>query len=102
MTVIEELEAITNRMVESDCEMSDYAVLGLDKYKQLAHESLSVYDSNSFPNTTITTVHLPYCILHIKINPQLPSDHLSVGRMTLNDIIIEDILLDDETYQDLL
>jgi len=97
MTVIEELEKIADRMVESGFEIfPDNAILSLYKYKQL----ISELNSDHPEGLVVSRVYLRHCILNITVNTGLPSDHLSIGRMTLNDIIIEDILLDDETYQD--
>lgn len=97
MTVVEELNQIALRMVEEGIELPSFAVLSYKKMRDLLIESahFTLYNSNNVARVDkINRVCISSGVLDIVVNEDLPDHHVSVGRMTINDIIIEDILLD--------
>jgi hypothetical protein len=100
--VIQELDFIASKIVEAGGELPASATLGLSAWKGLLVDLQS--RSSGGPSTggyVSIGVHLSTGHIEIKPSPKVPSDFVGIGRMTKNDIIIEDILLDDETYSDL-
>lgn len=85
-------------MVESGIEIPDSVLMGIGKYNRMNEESQHPhrYMGSYQPKGTTS-----YCVwtvvgqLSIKLNPEKPYDHLSIGRMTLDDFIIEDILFNE-------
>jgi hypothetical protein len=105
MTVMDEVNAIVDRIMKSGMEMSDFIILGTTKMQEIQYEFLSKYrhygSGAGIGGMQIYQYHTAIGMLTIKVNPDLPADHVSVGRITLNDFIIEDILLDDEDYNNI-
>lgn len=105
MTVMEEVDKIIARIIESDMEVSDFIILGVNKMQELQYEFLNKYrnygSGAGIGGMQIYQYHTAIGMLTIRVDPNLPLDHISVGRITLNDFIIEDILLDDEDYNNI-
>lgn len=105
MTVMEEVDKIIARIIESDMEVSDFIILGVTKMQELQYEFLNKYRSYGsgagIGGMQIYQYNTSIGMLTIRVDPNLPVDHVSVGRITLNDFIIEDILLDDEDYNNI-
>ena len=102
MTVMDEVNAIVERIIKSGMEVSDFVILGINKMQELQYEFLNKYrhygSGAGIGGMQIYQYHTAIGMLTIRVDPNLPVDHVSVGRITLNDFIIEDILLDDEDY----
>lgn len=101
MSPIEEIDQIIDRIIGSDMEVSDFVIVGIAKMQELQYEFLNRYrhyGNGHIGGMQIFQIFTKLGMLTIRVNPDLPPDHLSVGRITLNDFIIEDILLDDKDY----
>jgi len=91
-------------MVESGIEIPDSVLMGIGKYNRMNEETqrnhlyMGSYQPRGFAPYYIWTIEGK---LSIELNPEKPYDHLSIGTITLNDFIIEDILLDDEDYNNI-
>ena len=103
MTIIEELDRIASKYVEMDIELPPKALLGVDKMKELQKEFYNKYQNSHGDNigsVRVWQVYLSCGQITIEVSSKVSPDHISIGRMTMNDIIIEDILLDDEEFAD--
>ena len=100
--IIEDLDFIANKIVEAGGELPAFASVGLDAWKEL-NDDLLRWSMNSPTNNEYITINAYLSTGNITIKPshKLPLDFVGIGRITKNDIIIEDILLDDEAYSDL-
>lgn len=100
---IDDINTIANKFAELGLEVPDSVFVGVNTYRKILEQLYSsrmdyTHAAEGIP-TQIQVYHI-HGIATIKTDPNLHPDHLSLGRMTLNDIIIEDILLDDEIYID--
>lgn len=100
MTVIDELTAISSRCLESGMEIPDFAFLGVTKYGQLLNEMSQVVSGpyNGSGGYVQLQAYLPHGIITIKVDYNVPNEHVSIGRITLTDLIFDDIFLDDDRY----
>lgn len=100
MTISEQLDKIAQRIVESGAKVPDCALLGIDAYKALKKEvmdqcfstsnQLSEYGYHNF------SMYIANGRIDIKVKPELDPNHISIGRITLMDFYIEDVLLGEE------
>ena len=101
MKVSEEIDKIAMRMTESFMEVDDSICwLGVDRYRELqqifmGNTRYTVGSSEvRVPNDlNISRYHTCAGTVTIKVNPKLDANHVSIGRITLMDFFIEDILL---------
>jgi hypothetical protein len=102
-SILEDLDFIASRIVETGGELPVFASVGLGAWKELNSELLSRWGGQSSSANGFVTINAYLSTGSITIRPdhKLPLDFVGIGRITKNDIIIEDILLDDETYSDL-
>jgi hypothetical protein len=105
VTVLEEITRLVDKVVESGMEIPDFILMHYDKFNRLNKEGMcnSRYmgsNSYSIRGQTAYQVTTRVGSLAIHIDPNSSSDHLSIGRMTLDDFIIEEILFDKETIND--
>lgn len=94
MKIIDEVDRIACKIIESGVEITpDFVIMGTNKYRQLLTEhNMSQGESNNFGYQSISLVTCTgHHKVHVKSN--VHADHLSIGRITLMDIYIEDILL---------
>jgi hypothetical protein len=102
LRVSEEIEKIVYRMMESFMVIDDSTIcwLGVDRYKQFqkeSYENMRMTTSRDRPHDLNITKYFTMCgAVTIRVNPKLHPEHLSIGRITLMDFFIEDILLGDE------
>jgi len=102
LKVSEEIDKIAMRMTESFMEVDgSICWLGIERYKAFQKESYENMRMSSavrdFPSSLNITNYITFCgSITIKVNPKLHPEHLSIGRITLMDFFIEDILLGDE------
>ena len=98
MTVIQEINQLVLRMVESGIEIPDSVLMGIGKYNKMNEETQHHHRYMGSYQPKGATSYFVWTIkgqLHIKLNPEKPYDHLSIGTITLNDFIIEDILFNE-------
>ena len=103
MTVVDEISEIANKWAELGMEIPGPALLGVDKMRQLMEEMRSNLNhrpgmDEHFATRTIFQIYTAQGPVAINVSSKISPNHCSIGRMTLNDIIIEDILLDDEEF----
>lgn len=99
MTTMDEICEIANRWAEMGIEVPPTALLGTQRMDQLIQEYHGLHNlSDNLMGSTIYTVWTSQGLITVSTNSEVSPDHLSIGRMTLHDIIIEDILLDDEDF----
>ena len=98
MTVIEEVNELVIRMIESGIDLPDSIILGIGKYNQLnketdhSHRYMGGFQPKGYTSYSVWTVKGNFTIA---LDPAMPYYHLSIGRMTLDDFIIEDILFNE-------
>lgn len=102
MTIVDELNQIANRFAELGLEVPETAIVGEKIWHEILFEisqHRGPMDNSDVPKC-VSFMHLHgYCT--IKPNSEVHPNHISIGRMTLTDIIVEDILLDDEVFTDI-
>ena len=98
MTVMEEVNELVIRMIESGIDLPDSILLGIGRYNQLnketdhSHRYMGGFQPKGYTPYSIWTVKGKFTIA---LDPAMPYYHLSIGRMTLDDFIIEDILFNE-------
>ena len=98
MTVTEEINQLVVRMAESGIEIPDSVLMGISKYNKMNketehhHRYMGSYQPKGYTGYSVWTTQGQ---LSITLDPALPDDHLSIGRITLDDFIIEDILFNE-------
>lgn len=101
MTVMQQINKIADKIAESGAIVPDTAFLGIESYKSLQKEVLDQAPSfitsqiASFGNTSFG-LYTAHCYINITVKPDLPPDHVSIGRITLWDFYVEDVLLGEE------
>lgn len=100
MTISGHLDKIAQRIVESGMEVPDCAFLGIDAYETFKKEALEQNFSSMAhipKNAHVSFAMYLMCgKIDIKVKPDLPPNHISIGRITLCDFFIEDILFGEE------
>ena len=98
MTVIEEANELVIRMIKSGIDLPDFILLGIGRYNQLNEETdrsyryMGGFQPKGYTSYSIWTVNGKFTIA---LDPAMPYYHLSIGRMTLDDFLIEDILFNE-------
>ncbi|CAB4124834.1 hypothetical protein UFOVP53_34 [uncultured Caudovirales phage] len=98
MTVIEEINELVNRMIESGIEIPGSVLMGIGKYNKMNEETqhhhryMGSYQPKGATGYCVWTIKGQ---LYVKLNPEKPYDHLSIGTITLDDFLIEDILFNE-------
>ncbi len=96
MQVLCEVDRIAYKIIESGGETSDFVILSTNKYRQMLGEhdierGLSYNSSiTGYQKMSLVTVTGHYKVL---VKSDVPADHISIGRITLMDFYIEDVLL---------
>lgn len=102
MKVAEQIEKIAARMTESFMDVDDSICwLGVEAYKEfqkdmMANMRTTPGSRTNYADMNITKYFTMCGSITIKVNPKLHPEHVSIGRITLMDFFIEDILLGDE------
>lgn len=105
MKASQEIEEIVCKMLESFMEVDGSTCwLGVSKYNELQAEfENKILSMGRSPGVRVGYI-TQYCttggILDVKVDPKLHPDHISVGRITLLDFLIEEMLLGDEKILD--
>ena len=98
MTVMEEIRELVDRMMRAGIEIPPFVLLGCNTFNRLNREMNNNHrytSSNPKIGYTAYCVHTTVGSLTIRLDPTLPNDFLSIGRMTLDDFRIEDIIFND-------
>ena len=99
MTVIQEISELVEKMIKSGMEIPDFVLVGYDKWHDLNKQSAqySRYTpGNSIQGKTAYNIITIAGPLAIHIDPKSHPNHLSIGRMTLHDFLIEEAIFDEE------
>lgn len=102
MNYLDEINQIACRYAELGLEVPETAVVGVDVWKDMLFEvsqHRGPLDNSDMPRQIAVHHVCGYCT--IVPNSNVHPKHISIGRMTLTDIIVEDILLDDEIHIDI-
>lgn len=100
MTVMEEIIELINKINRDGIELPSSILMSREKFNLLNSQCVvnAKYSPGSSSSTVnIFKVHTCFGEFAIDMRHDLPEYHLSIGRMTLDDFLIEDILFDKKT-----
>lgn len=101
MNVIDEISQIAARHIEWDIDVPTRAVVGSNKWQEIINILVDHRGPEPYGGFRNISCHHIGGVCDIVHNTDVHPDHVSLGRMTLTDIFVEDILLDDDTYNEI-